>query len=105
MLVFKTALSASTYINDTFLQPCDLKNAKVPGGERYSCIGTCYIQWYTTLFYTHTLGSRALCRDEEHEHHECGAIACPLTCRLCRCLCATADHFHALHADAVHLCG
>jgi hypothetical protein len=56
------------------------------------------------VFFTRTLGSRALCRDEEHEHHVCGTIACPLTCQLCKRLCATADHFHALHANAVHLC-
>jgi hypothetical protein len=43
-------------------------------------------------------------RDEKHERHECDAVTCPLTCQLCKRLCATADHFHALGANAVHLC-
>ncbi|KAL5492779.1 hypothetical protein ACEPAI_4226 [Sanghuangporus weigelae] len=69
-------------------EPCELRDVSVPGGKPYSCQGTCSAAW-----------------DEEHDSHVCGATSCPVTCQLCKRLCAAANHLHGLHADAVHLCG
>ncbi|KAL5513533.1 hypothetical protein ACEPAH_3932 [Sanghuangporus vaninii] len=69
-------------------EPCELRDVSVPGGKLYSCQGTCSAAW-----------------DEEHDSHLCGATSCPITCQLCKRLCASANHLHGLHADAVHLCG
>lgn len=47
----------------------------------------------------------ALPHDEPHEEHKCKTRGCPHPCALCRRLCSTADHFHGLAEQAVHLCG
>lgn len=43
--------------------------------------------------------------DEGHEQHWCDARLCPVTCQLCKRLCANQDHFHGLTSGAIHLCG
>lgn len=42
---------------------------------------------------------------EPHEEHVCGLRSCPLSCQLCKRLCAHPDHLHGLDSKAVHLCG
>src|SRR5258706_5491581 len=43
---------------------------------------------------------------EEHQRHCCSlALSCPVKCQLCNSFCSAGNHFHALEADAVHLCG
>lgn len=43
--------------------------------------------------------------DIEHESHQCDAQYCPVPCQLCKRLCSSPNHLHALEAVAVHLCG
>ncbi|KAF9016568.1 hypothetical protein BDZ89DRAFT_1075488 [Hymenopellis radicata] len=69
-------------------QPCSLQDVKLPGGKRYTCKNTCTIS-----------------SDEDHETHVCENRMCPITCELCKRLCAFDDHLHAQKSDAVHLCG
>ncbi|KAK7676902.1 hypothetical protein QCA50_020158 [Cerrena zonata] len=69
-------------------EPCGLSNIKLPGGVLFSC--------------------SELCRKPSHEHHAvhlCETRSCPIRCQLCKRLCASSDHLHALSTDAVHLCG
>ncbi|KIM22917.1 hypothetical protein M408DRAFT_332686 [Serendipita vermifera MAFF 305830] len=41
-----------------------------------------------------------------HELHTCDrSLSCPIRCQLCKSYCSAGDHFHALQANAVHLCG
>jgi len=43
---------------------------------------------------------------EEHERHCCAlTLSCPVKCMLCNSFCSAGDHFHALEATSVHLCG
>jgi hypothetical protein len=43
--------------------------------------------------------------DVEHESHQCDAQYCPIPCQLCKRLCSSPNHLHALEAGAIHLCG
>ncbi|KAG9308631.1 hypothetical protein JVU11DRAFT_11582 [Chiua virens] len=43
--------------------------------------------------------------DVEHEAHQCDAQYCPIPCQLCKRLCSSPNHLHALEEDAIHLCG
>lgn len=43
--------------------------------------------------------------DVEHECHQCDAQYCPIPCQLCKRLCSSPDHLHALEESAIHLCG
>ncbi|KAG8215117.1 hypothetical protein J3R82DRAFT_8568 [Butyriboletus roseoflavus] len=69
-------------------EPCDLCYVTSVDGSEYRCKGRCRISV-----------------DVEHESHQCDAQYCPIPCQLCKRLCASPDHLHALEADAIHLCG
>jgi hypothetical protein len=43
--------------------------------------------------------------DIEHESHQCDAQDYPIPCQLCKRVCSSSDHLHALDEGAVHLCG
>ncbi|KAI9343866.1 hypothetical protein DFJ73DRAFT_840771 [Zopfochytrium polystomum] len=68
-------------------QPCSLQEVRTKTGK-ISCTELCTLPMET-----------------EHQHHRCANISCPMTCALCNRRCDTADHFHALSANALHLCG
>ena len=42
---------------------------------------------------------------ELHDAHLCETQSCPVQCQLCKRLCASPDHLHALRPGAIHLCG
>jgi hypothetical protein len=86
-------------------QPCGLRNLTTPEGGIYSCVGACCIPWYAIRFCALCFLANFECRDEAHQRHECDDVTCPMTCQLCKRLCAMAGHFHGLDANAVHLCG
>ncbi|KAI0921705.1 hypothetical protein AcW2_006594 [Taiwanofungus camphoratus] len=69
-------------------EPCSLSGIRLPSGQRYSCPEAC---------------RRA--SHEPHDCHVCENRQCPLQCQLCKRLCISRDHLHALQAGAVHLCG
>jgi len=69
-------------------EPCGLTGIVVADGDVYSCTGSCRIP-----------------SDEDHEQHLCDARLCPVSCQLCKRLCANQDHLHGLIPGAVHLCG
>ncbi|KAJ7180889.1 hypothetical protein C8R46DRAFT_1070879 [Mycena filopes] len=69
-------------------EPCSLQHLKFDGDKYYSCPQTCTIPSH-----------------EAHDHHVCATRSCPMTCELCKRLCADADHLHGLQEDARHLCG
>ncbi|KAF9239496.1 hypothetical protein BU15DRAFT_88040 [Melanogaster broomeanus] len=69
-------------------EPCDLCFATLADGLRYTCKGRCKISV-----------------DFEHDNHQCDAQYCPIPCQLCKRLCSSLNHLHALEADAIHLCG
>ncbi|KAF8726080.1 hypothetical protein AX14_008092 [Amanita brunnescens Koide BX004] len=68
-------------------EPCDLCTL-TPADKWYKCEGRCRISV-----------------DVEHESHQCDAQYCPISCQLCKRLCSSPNHLHALEEDAVHLCG
>ena len=60
---------------------------------------------YTEIFFD-MLNLSERFSHEEHERHCCSlALSCPVKCQLCNSFCSAGDHFHALEADATHLCG
>ncbi|PCH41519.1 hypothetical protein WOLCODRAFT_163166 [Wolfiporia cocos MD-104 SS10] len=67
---------------------CALANVTLPSGDIYTCQDKCRAS-------TH----------EPHEHHVCGNRQCPLQCQLCKRLCDSQNHLHALEPGALHLCG
>ncbi|KAJ7491893.1 hypothetical protein FB451DRAFT_510870 [Mycena latifolia] len=69
-------------------EPCSLQRLKFPGNRTYTCTQTCAIPSH-----------------EVHDHHLCSTQSCPITCELCKRLCANTDHLHGLQPDARHLCG
>ncbi|VDC04820.1 unnamed protein product [Peniophora sp. CBMAI 1063] len=68
-------------------KPCALIGIGQPSGKPYSCSGTCDIAF-----------------GEEHTEHACEMRECPMSCQLCKRLCAN-SHLHGLEADSLHLCG
>ncbi|KAI9573409.1 hypothetical protein HD554DRAFT_2055827 [Boletus coccyginus] len=68
-------------------KPCDLCALTLTDGW-YKCKGRCRIS-----------------ADVEHGSHQCDAQYCPIPCQLCKRLCSSSNHLHALEEDAVHLCG
>ncbi|KIJ12354.1 hypothetical protein PAXINDRAFT_171275, partial [Paxillus involutus ATCC 200175] len=69
-------------------EPCDLSHATLADGLQYTCKGRCKVSV-----------------DVEHDSHQCDAQYCPIFCHLCKRLCSSHNHLHALEADAIHLCG
>ncbi|KAF9228234.1 hypothetical protein BS17DRAFT_850512 [Gyrodon lividus] len=69
-------------------EPCDLSLATLADGSQYTCKGRCKV-----------------IVDVEHDDHQCDAQYCPISCQLCKRLCSSHSHLHALEADAIHLCG
>ncbi|KAI6035782.1 hypothetical protein EDC04DRAFT_2880315 [Pisolithus marmoratus] len=69
-------------------KPCSLSGIKLADESDYSCPGFCRIP-----------------SDVDHDHHECEARLCSITCQLCKRLCSDQDHMHGLEDGAVHLCG
>ncbi len=43
--------------------------------------------------------------DVEHDSHQCDAQYCPIPCQLCKRLCSSPNHLHALEEGTIHLCG
>jgi len=82
--------------------PCSLQ---VDGNPL--CTRKCVADWQVVLeisFEMVDLSERF--SHEEHERHCCSlALSCPVKCQLCNSFCSAGDHFHALGADAIHLCG
>ncbi|KAJ7809088.1 hypothetical protein B0H14DRAFT_2867919 [Mycena olivaceomarginata] len=69
--------------------PCCVRQLKSADGKTlYTCPQTC-----------------AISSHEAHDQHVCNTPSCPMTCELCKRLCANTDHLHGLQSDAVHLCG
>ncbi|KAF8549818.1 hypothetical protein OG21DRAFT_542691 [Imleria badia] len=68
-------------------EPCDLCALTLADGW-YKCKGRCRISV-----------------DNEHESHQCDAQYCPIPCQLCKRLCLSSNHLHALEDGAIHLCG
>jgi hypothetical protein len=68
-------------------EPCDLSSLTFTAGS-FRCKGRCRISV-----------------DVEHEKHQCDVQYCPIPCQLCKRLCSSPDHLHALEAGAIHLCG
>lgn len=68
-------------------EPCDLCTLTFADGW-YKCKGRCRISV-----------------DIEHESHQCDAQYCPIPCQLCKRLCSSPNHLHALEEGAIHLCG
>ncbi|KAF8124364.1 hypothetical protein EV363DRAFT_1227517 [Boletus edulis] len=68
-------------------EPCDLCTLTIADGW-YNCKGRCRISV-----------------DVEHESHQCDTQYCPIPCQLCKRLCSSPNHLHALEEDAIHLCG
>lgn len=57
-------------------------------------------------FYRRALSESSPGSDQEHQDHRCEKQSCSLQCQLCRRLCASSDHLHALaHDGTAHLCG
>ncbi|KAI0796932.1 hypothetical protein C8Q75DRAFT_796662 [Abortiporus biennis] len=69
-------------------EPCSLRNIHLSDGSSYTCYETCRIPSH-----------------QPHDVHVCETRSCPLTCQLCKRLCASPDHFHALDGSTSHLCG
>ncbi|KIJ61761.1 hypothetical protein HYDPIDRAFT_115585 [Hydnomerulius pinastri MD-312] len=69
-------------------EPCDLSLATLADGSQYTCTGRCRIS-----------------SDIEHDNHQCDAQYCPIPCQLCKRLCMSPNHLHALESGANHLCG
>nr|GAT56845.1 predicted protein [Mycena chlorophos] len=69
-------------------EPCTLKNVNIGPAKFFSCSKTC-----------------AIPSDEPHTEHICDSSSCPITCELCKRLCADHEHLHGLDKNAVHLCG
>ncbi|KAI0052041.1 hypothetical protein FA95DRAFT_1484280 [Auriscalpium vulgare] len=68
-------------------EPCALRGIKMPNGKIYACPNTCRKP-----------------SDEEHIVHSCENRLCPVSCQLCKRLCAQ-DHLHGLLPGETHLCG
>ncbi|KAF8340910.1 hypothetical protein F5887DRAFT_1062589 [Amanita rubescens] len=66
--------------------PCGLCTSTP--ANKYKCEGRCRISV-----------------DIEHESHQCDAQYCPIPCQLCKRLCSSPNHLHALEEGAIHLCG
>ena len=104
-LSFFTFRSIRCYI---FSQPCDLYSVTLPDGSKYMCKGRCGISVYVCSYdhyYSLIRLIFAILSDVEHEGHQCDAQYCPIPCQLCRRLCSSPSHLHALEEDAIHLCG
>jgi hypothetical protein len=56
--------------------------------------------WFTLSVFRLPTGS-----DVEHDGHQCDAQYCPIFCHLCKRVCSSHNHLHALEPDAIHLCG
>ncbi|KAH8094847.1 hypothetical protein BXZ70DRAFT_339404 [Cristinia sonorae] len=70
-------------------EPCGLQQIQLPNGAFYNCPGSCHFPV-----------------DQYHEDHACEKQSCPLQCELCKRLCASCDHMHAVAAGrSPHLCG
>lgn len=69
-------------------EPCSLQRLMFPGNKSYTCPQTCTIPSHET-----------------HDQHLCGTQSCPISCELCKRLCANSDHLHGLRPDSRHLCG
>ncbi|KAJ6484963.1 hypothetical protein DFH09DRAFT_1378006, partial [Mycena vulgaris] len=69
-------------------EPCSLRHLKLTAHKTYTCPQTC------------TIASH-----EVHNQHLCSTPSCPISCELCKRLCANSDHLHGLQPDAQHLCG
>ena len=104
-LPFITFRSIRCYI---FSQPCDLCSVTLPDGSKYMCKGRCGISVYV-YSYDHYYGQiwliADILSDVEHEGHQCDAQYCPIPCQLCKRLCSSLNHLHALEEGAIHLCG
>ncbi|KAI0751604.1 hypothetical protein C8Q80DRAFT_1158354 [Daedaleopsis nitida] len=68
--------------------PCSLAGVRLPDGQTFSCDLRCNVASHIP-----------------HNEHHCENRQCPVSCQLCRRLCAEHDHLHGLERDAVHLCG
>ena len=80
--------------------PCDLQLDGKP-----LCTRKCVADWQVFENSLKRCTDLAFSR-EEHQRHCCSlASSCPVKCQLCSNFCSAGDHFHALEADAVHLCG
>ena len=81
--------------------PCSLQLDGKP-----LCTRKCVADWQVSEFFLVTVDLSEHFSREEHERHCCSlALSCPVKCQLCQSFCSTGDHFHALEADAIHLCG
>ncbi|KAJ7087696.1 hypothetical protein C8R43DRAFT_1244821 [Mycena crocata] len=69
-------------------EPCSLQLPKSTGNKLHTCPQPCAIPSH-----------------EVHDHHVCSTPSCPMTCELCKRLCANTDHLHGLQPNAYHLCG
>ena len=48
---------------------------------------------------------QSILSDVEHKSHQCDAQYCPIPCQLCKRLCSSPNHLHALEEGTIHLCG
>ncbi|EMD40863.1 hypothetical protein CERSUDRAFT_121499 [Gelatoporia subvermispora B] len=69
-------------------EPCSLADVRLENGKVFSCSEKCRIPSH-----------------EPHDVHICAKRECPIQCQLCKRLCSSRDHLHALEGSAVHLCG
>ena len=69
------------------------------GGAESQCMCSC------GRSYGHGHSIFGVHSDVEHESHQCDAQYCPIPCQLCKRLCSSPDHLHALEVGAIHLCG
>ncbi|KAK7684549.1 hypothetical protein QCA50_012496 [Cerrena zonata] len=69
-------------------KPCILANVRLADGSLFTCRYTCRKLSHVS-----------------HEEHVCDDHNCPISCQLCKRLCASSSHLHALDKNAIHLCG
>ncbi|KAI0796918.1 hypothetical protein C8Q75DRAFT_796658 [Abortiporus biennis] len=69
-------------------EPCGLSGIRLPNGKFYSCTERCHKP-----------------SNEKHDIHVCATQSCPMECQLCKRLCSSSQHLHALEPSASHLCG
>ncbi|CAL1701264.1 unnamed protein product [Somion occarium] len=67
---------------------CSLVDIRLSDGSLFSCPESCRRP-----------------SNEPHNTHVCENRSCPIRCQLCKRLCASPDHLHALDSNAIHLCG
>jgi hypothetical protein len=75
--------------------------------EWYRCKGRCRISVYVLLgrSFDYHYSIADILSELEHESHQCDTQYCPIPCQLCKRLCWSSNHLHALEGDANHLCG